>query len=125
MPKPPSFWYYAIASLMAACIMGLGFWSQVKSDFGWADTGFAFIVGVFCMFILRLCKEWISHPNLLVKAPLYCAVFLFVLSINFTDKFVLHHRNISSLEAWQGIGFAIPIGIFFALSARPVQSPEK
>ena len=101
LPKPRSFWDYALFALFMTGLLLLVFWSDSTNRIGWADVVFALAAAILSALGVVLARRreraaWIKRPIWQASFIVCIAAFALLSVAEYGDGYLLHHTTITA-----------------------------
>lgn len=123
LPKPRSFWDYALFALVMTGLLMFLFWVEASDAVGWADAALAFGAAVLCVFAIILARrgekaKWIARPTRYVNLLAMLGAFALMFGASYADAHLLHQVDITSSRLRRDIVFAVVLTAAMQWSLR-------
>ncbi len=130
LPKPRSFWDYALFALMMTGALMLSFWFEASDRVGWADAALALAAAVLFVSATILARrgekaKWIAEPTWYAHLVIVLGVYFLAFGAIYADAYLLHRRDISFRRLRDDIVLAVGLAavMFWSLRRRPPAKP--
>ena len=132
LPKPRSFWDYALFALIMAGVLMFLFWWEASDRVGWTDAAFAFAAAVLLVCTVVLVRRgekatWIAQPTWFAYLLVSLGASGWLLAASFADACLLHRRDITSSRLGNDVvrvALFTPLTLWTLLRRRPVSAPD-
>jgi hypothetical protein len=123
LPKPRSFWDYALFALMLTGLLVLLFWIEATHGIGWADTVLALAASVLCVLIIVVARRneraaWIVRPTWQARLLVALGAFLLIFGAVYADGYILHRIDITANRFRQDVVLCVAMATAMFLSLR-------
>jgi drug/metabolite transporter (DMT)-like permease len=126
LPKPRSFWDYALFALLLASLLMCLFRVETSDRVGWSDASLALIAAVLCVLPISILARRSEKPSWTVQ-PTWRAKLLFVLGVvllifgaRYADAYFLHPKDLTPDRFRRDmlLGVVLLVAVFAPLRKR-------
>lgn len=124
LPRPRSFWDYALFALMLMGLLVLLLWVEADYRVGWTDAVFALVTAFLCVSAISILARSTEATKKIVqstwqaKLSLVLGTVLLIFGFLYADVYFIHHIKITASRLRHDLVLVIALSVTVLLSFR-------